>query len=119
MALKPRYKTISEMVKNYYQMLNGMEDLNPKDPTLAKPNSKPLVEAKDKVKTITEVKPAVKADVAHMSKYKTEEAVMRSFRVLAGLTEREISPWDPGVVGTTKTVAGMRSQYEMDVDEDE
>ena len=52
MALTPRYKNLKSMVEDFYGLLNEMEDLNPKDPTLAKP-------AKQVARSLAESKQAI------------------------------------------------------------
>lgn len=112
MALTPRYKNLSSMVEGFYSLLNDMEELNPKDPTLRKP----VVESKPKAAPVVESKPVkakVIAEAAPLSQYSSSKGAVNSFRVLAGLEEREISPWDPGIFGQTKTVQEMKEDYGM------
>lgn len=109
--LKPRYKSLSEAVKDYKEMLLGMDERHPKDQTIAesRKSERPasLTESK------TEKPTKVRLEHAPLSRYSTPASAMDSFRVLAGLTEREAMPWNPGVVGTTKTNQQILSEANL------
>jgi hypothetical protein len=109
--LKPRFKNMTEMLKEFNDSLRDMDRDRPKDRTL-------LSEKKtERAPVIVEDAPApktfVQAEAAPLSKYSSSSAAMSSFRVLAGLEEREMSPWNPGILGETRTVKKMQEDFGM------
>ena len=97
--LKPKYRTLSAAIVDFNGLLRGLDERHPKDTTIIKPvaPAKPVTESRG-----AEVKPVPMLEHAPLSKYSSSKSALNSFRVLAGLEERVIMPWDAGVVGTTR-----------------
>lgn len=110
--LKPRFKNMADMLNEFKASLEYMDKDMPKDTSLLKkekqPEARPVVESVQR-----ESKPKVLAEAAPLSRYSSVEAAKNSFRVLAGLEEREVSPWNPGILGESRTVRQIQEDFGM------
>lgn len=114
--LKPRFKTYEEMVQDFSWRIRKLDEDNPKDPTILehkKPTPKPVIESKPEAKVV------IKAEAARLSRYSSASRALDSFKVLAGLTEREMMPWNPGITAETRTAEMMAEAFGMELDEDD
>lgn len=113
--LKPRFKNMADMISEFKESLEYMDKDMPKDASLLKkrPAAKSVMVTES---VVTETRPVPKAEAAPLSKYSSRSAALESFRVLAGLTEREMSPWNPGILGETRTVKKLQEDFGMTVD---
>lgn len=105
--LKPKFKNLSEMLNEYRHL---MVDIGTVPPS-TKQEKKPVV-AESKVET----KAAPLAERAPLSQYSSSKRALDSFRVLAGMEEREIMPWDPGLSGTTRYDNGVLAEANLTED---
>lgn len=112
--MKSRYKNASEYMAEYKSLLRDLDRQNPKDPALAPKAAPQVVESVE-----VETRKPVKAERAFLSKYSSPKRAMDSFRVLAGLEERQIMPWNPGIVGETRTPQAMMEAFGMLEDQGE
>lgn len=104
--MKPRYTNINECMAEFNSLLRHLDRQNPKDPAFA-PKAAPAPVAALTESTEVEARRVVKAERAHMSRYSSPQRAMDSFRVLAGLEESQLMPWNPGIVGETRTPAAI------------
>lgn len=111
--LKPKYKTTEELVADFNSNIRYLDRYDRKDTTLLpveqKQSGKPITES---VKVV-EARPAAKAEVVKLSKYSTSKTAIDSFRVLAGLEERVLEPWNCGIVAETRSVSMLEEDFEM------
>ncbi len=119
--MKPKYPDKLEFMLEFNAVLAGLDKANPKDPTQlpkqVKPTNRALSESVKVVKVV--VKPEVKAESAWMSRYSTPARAMDSFRLLAGLDVVETMPWNPGIVGETRTPRAIMEDANVSEDMDQ
>lgn len=104
--LKPRYGNVKDAVADFKSLLGELDVRHPKDPTL---RTESRQEPKPAAKPAPEGKPRALAEHAPLSRYTSQNSALQSFRVLAGLEERDVMPWDSGVVGTTRHTKNIMS----------
>ncbi len=109
---KPRYRDFGEYKAEFSAVLQGLDKRTPKDPTIV---PKQIVEQKA-APAPAKAKPRVLAEAARYSKYSSPEKAMDSFRVLAGLEDRQMMPWNPGIVGETRSVSTLMEAFGMNED---
>jgi cell division septum initiation protein DivIVA len=112
---KPKFSNIDEMLNDFSYKITEMDRWRSKDKSLIKSEQKPVV----KVPEITESNKSVKAKTikAEQTKhgaYSKANKAIESFKVLAGLTEREVNLWNPGLLGTTKPTHQLMSDFGME-----
>jgi hypothetical protein len=98
--LKPKYRSLEEAHADYRAKLHGLDVRYPKDTTIIE--SKPVAKPAEKREEAPAKAAQAMLEHAPLSRYSTSSSALDSFRVLAGLVERENVPWDPGRFGTTK-----------------
>jgi hypothetical protein len=106
----PKFESLDDMLGDFDYKITEMDRWRSKDVSLL-----PKQEAKKPVvKTaLTESKRAPKAEVTQKSRYSTPNKAIESFKVLAGLTEREVNLWNPGLLGTTKPTHQIMEDFGM------
>lgn len=112
MKTKPKFKDMKSMLKEFNESLRLLDADRPMDASLLKKEAK-----KAPTQALTESAPAPKtyvlAENAPLSRYSNSKSALSSFRVLAGLEEREISPWNPGILGETRSVRQLKEDFGM------
>lgn len=111
--LKPKFNNIDELVGEFYGSLDYLDERLPKDKSLresAKPASKPVV---TESKPVVKAKEPVVAEDAFLSMYSSGQRALDSFRVLAGIEERVIMPWNASMGAETRSVGMLEEQWEM------
>ena len=110
--LKPRFKDKAHLVAEFNSALRYLDQDSPKDPTIVPKqvaSKKPVMESRQ-----VQEKPVMLAEAAPLSRYSSPGRATDSFRVLAGLEQREMSPWNPGIVGETRTVKNLMETFQME-----
>ncbi len=94
--MKPKYQNMAECVAEFNSLLRNK--LRDPAPVKAVPVVAQLTENTEVVK-----KRVVKAEAVRNSRYSSSAKAMDSFRVLAGLEERDLMPWNAGAGAETRT----------------
>lgn len=111
--LKPKFKNMSELLREFNESLRYMDKDMPKDKTLLKQEESKAHKAAPIVESAPAPSAPVQAEAAPLSRYTSSKSALNSFRVLAGLEERELSPWNPGILGETRTVKKLQEDFGM------
>lgn len=100
----PKYGSIKEALADFNSQLEKMEGQYERGPgLLLREHDHPRAPKKEELKESVQPEKKAKVVAENATRYSNPKSAMDSFRVLAGLEEREIMPWNPGVVGSTKS----------------
>ena len=111
--LKPRFKDKKELVSDFKAALDYFDKDYVRVEHDAPPPAKPLQESVEKTH-----QPEIKAEAARLSQYSSSNSFRNSFKVLSGLVSKEAEPWNPGIVGETRSVKSLKEAFEMEDDGD-